>query len=535
MKKLKRWLALSLAAAMSISLIGCGSSESETQDRNAVVSSSSADSGVSEGSKIINLALSENIVELDPHNVVNLPGIVACYMIFDYLVDSDHEGNYTPCLATEWSSSEDGLTWTFKLREGVTFHNGEEFDSADVVCTFQRLIDNPELAIKFTYWPYLESVRAIDKYTAEITMSEPFGAVEYSLANTWIIPNEAWEEYGTRLWTEQMCPGTGPWMLDEWVDGQYTHFYKFDDFWGDFDSYYDEVYFRHILEPTTAIAGHVTGDIDAYIASSGIARDMLSLYDGTEDTIELREVDTGSFQFIGFQCEEGSPFADLNVRKAFSLAIDRQLIIDTILGAGQVPNGLMVQGVVGYDEEQPPYEYNPEEAKALLEASDYNGEEIVLSSHTSTLKAEQILLAMSEMLNEVGFNTSVQVVEIATLGEMRATGDYDAYMVTNMHIGGDPYTHINQRILSDNAHSNYVDEKLNDLIEQSNHEMDPAKREELLKAVNNRIYEQFAPHIMISQLQAVYAINYGVTGLLLYEDGFFNCRWVTYDPSLVKN
>ena len=528
MKKVKRIVSFLLVLAMIFSLVACGSNEEGKGEGQNV------QGGTEEGAKVVNLALSENIVELDPHNVVNLPGIVACYMIFDYLVDSDHEGNYEPCLATEWTPSEDGLTWTFKLREGVKFHNGEEFDSEDVVCTFQRLIDNPELAVKFTYWPYLESVSAVDKYTVELTMSEPFGAIEYSLANTWIIPNEAWEEYGTALWTEQMCPGTGPWKLDEWVDGQYTHFFKNDEFWGDFDSYYDEVYFRHILEASTAIAGHVTGDIDAYIASSGIVTDMLPLYDGTEDKIEKVEVDTGSFQFVGFQCEESSPFSDINVRKAFMYAIDRQLIVDTVLGAGSVPNGLMVEGVMGYDPNQNGYDYNPEKAKELLEKSNYNGEPIVLNSHTSTMKAEQVLIAMSDMLNEVGFNTSVQVVEIATLGEMRATGDYDVYMVTNMHIGGDPYTHINQRILNDNAHSNYHDETLNSLIEQSNHETDPVKREELLRQANNRICEEVAPHFVLDKLKATYAVNYGVTGLQLYTDGFFNCRYVTYDPSLVK-
>lgn len=530
----KRFMSILLACTIFVLFTACGGTSTGTTGQTPGDGSSTSGANKSSAQKVVNLALSENIVELDPHNVVNFPGITACYMMFDTLVDSDHEGNYSPALATEWNNSADGLTWTFKLREGITFSNGEEFDSEDVVATFQRLIDNPNLACKMTYWPYLSSVKAIDKYTAEIVMSDTFGPVEYSLSNTWIIPNEAWAEYGTKLWTDQLCYGTGPWILERWVDGQYTHFLKNENFWGDFESYYDEVYFRHILEPSTAIAGHKTGDLNAYIASSGIARDMLPLYDGTDNTIELREIEIGAFQFMGFQCEESSPFSDYNVRKAFELAIDRQLIINTILGVGKVPNGLMVEGVTGYDANQAPYAYDPDQAKELLANSKYNGEPLVLSSHTSTLKAEQILLAVSEMVNKVGFNTTVQVVEIATLNEMRATGDYDVYMVTNMHIGGDPYTHINQRIRNDSAHGNFVDEEMFSLIEQSNLEPDPTARTELLKKVNNRIRELSGPHIMLDQLTAVYAIDYGITGLLLYKDGFFNCRWVTYNPSLAK-
>ena len=525
MNRTNRAIGVFLILVLALLLAACGSS---------APSNTSAPAKSAAPGKVVNIAISENILELDPHNQTNLPGIAAMDMIFDTLVSSDHLGNYKPSLAESWTTSADGLTTTFKLRKGVKFTNGEDFKSDSVVTTFQRLIDDPKLVCKVTYWPVLKSVKAIDDYTVSITMSEPFGAILYSLDNTWLIPPKAWKESGKKLWTEQKCPGTGPWVLEKWVDGQYTHYVKNPNYWGTFKSYYDEVYFRHILEPSTAIAGHLSGNVNAYIAAGGISSDMLPLYKGSEKKIELRKIESGAFQYLGFQCKEGTTFADINARKAVEYAINRQLIVDTILGGGKVPRGLMVDTCMGYDPNLAPYKYDPALAKEYLAKSKYKGEPIVISSNTSTLKAEQILLAISEMMNAVGFKTSVKVVENATLANMRATGDYNIFMVTNMHPGGDPYAHLNMRFLQDAHHSNYVNQDMNNLIKKSNAEMDQAKRADSFKQIDVLIRKESAPQTYISQLNTTQAVDYGVDGLLLYKDGYFSYRWVTFNPALVK-
>lgn len=525
-KRLSCICALMLALALLLS--ACGS-PSAPSDSGGDVSDPSGDGP----SKVINIALSENNLDLDPHNTTTLPGIATMYMEFDTLVESDHEGNYSPCLATEWEVSDDGLSWTFKLREGVTFHTGEEFDSADVVCTFQRHIDNPVLSNAASQWPYLESVEALGKYTVKITNSEPFGCTLMSCARTWIIPDEAFAEYGEELFTTPISCGTGPWILDEWVDGQYTHFYKNENYWGDFDSYYDEVYFRHILEPASAITAHINGDVQAYISTGGISNELLSMYDNASN-IELVTVESGTYMYIGLQCGEDSVFHDQDVRKAFELAIDRQLCVDAVYGGmGKVPNGIIVDTCMGYNPDEPPYEYDPELAAEILAASSYDGREITLSTNTSTNKGEQLLLVISEMLNEVGFNSKVENVESATLLAMRTEGNYDAFLVANMHPDGDAYFTLNQRILNDIHHSDFVSEEMNNLILESNASTDNAYRAECFSQVNHLIREANGPHTAICQLDQIEAIDYGVTGLMLYSDGYFNYRWVTYDPSLV--
>lgn len=482
----------------------------------------------------ITVALSENITKLDPHDIFNFPVFTACWMMYDTLIESDHEGNYSPSLATEWGVSEDGLTWTFKLRDDVVFQNGEAFDSADVVATYQRLIDNPNLTCSLTYWPYLESVTAIDPSTVAIKLSEPFGPAELAFSNTWIIPNEAWAEYGERLFTEQMAVGSGPWQLVEWVDGQYTHFKKYPESWDAYETTLEDVYLRHILEPATAINGQLAGEIDAYLSTGGVALDMISMYNGTENKIEMVSMDTGTFHYVQFQCKEGSIFHDKRIREAFSLAINRQDLVDYVLGAGAVPNGILPEGSIGYDPELPPYEYDPEKAKALLAEAGYDGQEFTIYTHTGIPMGRQLLTAIQDMVNEVGFNAKIEPVEVSALNTIRSEGTYDAFLASNNHTSGDPYAHINQRILSDNHHSNHGDTELNALIEASNKATDPAVRADLISQVNARMRETFAPQIAIDQMSATYPINYGVTGIKLYKEGFVNVRKINWDPSLVK-
>lgn len=521
MKHTMRVAAFLLAMMLLLTACGGGNSASTAADPSAPKTT-------------ISLALSENIKELDPHNVFNFPSYTINWMVYDALIESDRQGGYIPALATEWTKSEDGLTWTFKLREGVKFHNGEEFDSADVVATYQRLIDNKLLACSATYWGYLAGVNAVDKYTVEITLTEAFGATEFALSNTYIIPDGAWAEFGEELWTEQHAVGTGPWQLVEWLDGQYTKLKKFPESWAAYETTLEEVVLKHILEPSTAINGQLAGDVDAYLATGGVARDMLGMYAGTENKIEMVNQDVGIFHYIQFQCEEGSVFADAKVREAFSLAIDRQALVDYTLGAGSIPTGVIPTGAVGYTDSYTPWEYNPEKAKQLLAESSYNGESFTLLTHTGIPMGKALLTPIQDYLKQVGFNVEINAVESSDLTNRRKTGDYDVFLASNNYVSGDPFEHITNRIYNDAHNSHHGDQVLNDLIAQSNKELDPAKRADLIAQANARMRETYSPQITTTQMQACYPICYGVTGIQLYADGFINARNVNWDPSLVK-
>lgn len=481
------------------------------------------------------IAIAENNSIVDPLKASTMLAnmMFECYL--EGLVKCNHDGTFTPLLAESWDFSEDGRTCYFHLREGITFHNGEVFNADDVVGVYQRLLDNKDtLAVATSNWSTLTGIEKVDDYTVGITTSEPYATILKAVAYTYIYGNEAYEEMGEDLWNKQLMTGTGAWIFQELVDGQYVRFVKNENYWGkeEYDSYFNELTLRFILEPSTAIAAHLSGDIDAYIAPGGINSDMLRLYEGTDDRIDLIQQENAGFQFFGFNCAENRPFHDKNVREAFMLAIDGETIAATLYGGGaKNVGGLITAGLPGYDESLEAYPYDPEKAAELLANSSYDGYEIELSSHTSTLNAEPMLLAVADYLSAVGFNCRVKVVENVVLSEMRATGDYDVFMVTSMHDGGDPVQILTQRVLLDTQHTSYKNEELNNLIALSNAQLDAETRNDTLMQVGKIIHDETAPFGQLLQLIGTHAVDKGIVDLGLHKDGLLGIMRVNYDPS----
>lgn len=491
-----------------------------------------------EKSKVANIAMSENATGIDFHVLSNMGTTCTVNMCMERLVcgveNEDGTYSYAPMLATSWESNEDGTEWTFYLREGVKFHNGEIFDANDVACTFQRLIDNAELLnVATQYWLELDHYEVVDEHTFKIYLKNPLPTLLFSVDQTYIMEDKAWNENGEDYINKQLMYGTGPWIFQEWIDGEYAHYVKNEDYWNKeaYDSYFDEVYLRYITEESTGISALLSGDIDLYARTTGYATENLALFAGHDD-IELLSNDLTTVLYLGFQCGEGSVFSDINVRKAFSMAIDRQSIVDYILGRGSVANGYIVKGVYGYDENQPAYEYDPEQAAELLANSSYNGEPIVISSNTGTPQSGEVLTVIAEMAQEVGFNITMEVVESATLLEMRTTGNYDVFMVNVQYQASDPGSVLTQRVLNDYHCSNYVNEELNALVAQSNIEMDVEARTELLRQINNIIREEYAPQVGLTQQAQTIGQYKGMTGANYYQSGTFLFEFIDYDPSL---
>lgn len=492
-------------------------------------------------SKVFSFAVSENMASLDPHNDSTLIGKVAHAMVYESLLYyNDETGEFLPYLCDSYQISDDGLTWTFKLREGITFSNGETFNADDCIATWRRMKEGyGSLVMATNFWENLVSYGKEDDYTFWFKTSVPEATMRVALFSTRIIPNEAYEELGEELFRDGVSYGTGPWVLDKWIDGQYIHFVKNPNYWHKdwYDPYYDEVYQNFMVEPSSAIASHLSGDISAYIVAGGLDNDMLGLYSGTEDRIEQIAFDSGNHLYLGLSFKENSPFLDHDVRRAMELSINRESIVNDIIGDGRVAKTIFTTNEFGYNDDIPQHIYDPEAARQVLADSTYDGRKIVLSSNTSTLKAEEILLTISENMNDVGFNTSVEIVEAATLISMRATGEYDAFMVANMNSCGEHGTDINNRIGNDAHHSFYPDNggepaaELIKLVKAQLSEMDLAKRRDILYKIQENMHEHLAPHLSLCQLVSKQAVDYGVVGIELMRDGTFRWSFVDFDPN----
>ena len=252
-----------------------------------------------ERSRTVNIGCNYRPTTMDPHNLRNYSSIIHAMFTFETLLQNDHVGGYHPWLAESWDIADDGLSWTFHLRQGISFQNGDAFNADDVVYTVERVVNNADdLSYRGQYAPNMIGADKIDEYTVKVIFEIPQPTIDAygSFSSLYIISKETHEELGDSYFYDQYCYGTGPWLLDEWIDGQYSHFTKNEEYWNKsvFDSYFNEVYLHYIIEDSSAIAAHLTGTTDMYLCNGGINADLLSLYNGTEDRIEILEYETAT-------------------------------------------------------------------------------------------------------------------------------------------------------------------------------------------------------------------------------------------------
>ena len=522
-------------------LFGCGSGGGSTSGGSTSGGSTSGGStaggSAATHGKTFNLIIHGQQNGVDPHNTVGTIDEYVGRCIFDVIADTDHYGNRFGVLCDTWEYNEDCTEMTFTLRKGITFTNGEPWNADVFVYNINRLVEyKDELGLALRYYMPMVGAVKVDDYTVKMLFDSSFPFAHAYLRLFMIIPMQAHMEYGEDFFNQRMLYGTGPWKFGEWVNGQYTYLTKNEDYWDKehYDSYFDDGYLRYILEPTSAAAAHIAGDADAYVGQGGINRDILPLYAGSEDKIELVEIELLMHGFVTLSFKEGSVFNDIRVREAASLAIDRQSIADNIYMSGRACVGVLQPGVTGYDPSMPPYEYNPEKAKQLLAESGYDGRELVFTAANDGYRAEDATLAIASMLTDVGFNIKVLMEDTASMNERSATGNFDMNSATFLSVDGIPFGYFQWNYLSDTGHHFYKDDTLTEYLLQFTQGLDPDKREIAARNVGWFVKENFAPYLPFALVNAVHAVSYGLDGLYLYPDGQLDFHHVDWDPSLTK-
>ena len=513
---MKKVLSILLCVALLVgTLAGCGGSTTPATSGGSTNAS---------GEVTFVFAGPNNITQWDPLNENKTNAYMLSKLTYNTLVNPYGPDNtIAPELATEWSVSEDGLTWTFKLREGVKFHNGEVFDSSSVVATLQRLLDNNTL-VHAGFWPNLKAVEAVDAYTVNIILNEPWGALLNQLVDTPMLPPQALAEKGDALFefNETNKPiGTGPWIADKWTPGQDAEFVRNEEYWdwGDNKSNVDRIIYRPVIEDTTRVSGIQTGDLDMIDAVPVEQADMLANVAG----VKVEKIMGSAIVHLGFRCTDGRIFEDVNARQAVNHAIDRKLIVSSIAGGGTPSNWPAPAGVLGHDSTAPVPEYNVELAKQLLGKTKYNGEKISFIAPTGVFaRSKEVAQAILANLTEAGFNVELEIMENAAFQERRAAGNYDIYLQRYPYPAGDPDSVITQRWLNDAHKSGYVNEQLNEKIRESKRESDPVKREQLLKEAFAIEWAEMAPHMALYQQVTTLAYREGVTGLRIRVDNVFD-------------
>lgn len=510
MKKLEKFLAGVLCISMLLlNLSACSGGVANT-----------AKSTSKTGNVTFVFAGPNNVTQWDPQNENKSNSYMLSKLIYNTLVNPYGEKNaIQPELATKWSVSADGKSWTFTLRKGVKFHNGEVFDSSSVVATLQRLIDKPTL-VQASFWKLLDSVQAPDAQTAVINLKQPWGALLTQLVDTPMLPPKALKEKGDTLFSFNGTDnpiGTGPWKCSKWVAGQDTEFVRNDDYWdwGDNKSNVDKIIYRPAVEDTTRVSGIQTGDLDMIDAVPVEQATMLKTVKG----VKVEQLSSYNIVHLGFRCADDSIFADVNARQAVNHAIDRKQLVSSIAGGGVASSWPCPEGVIGFDSSSMIPEYNVDLAKQLLAKTKYKGEQIsIIAPNGVFARSKEISQAVLAMVTAAGFKAKLEILENASFQERRAAGKYDIYVQRYPFPCGDPDSVITQRWLNDSGKSGYVNKDLNSKILASKSESDPAKRALLLKDVFSVAWNEMAPHASLYNELETLAYRDNISGIKFRPD-----------------
>lgn len=492
-----------------------------------------------ERSRTVSFAYGSKPQSMNPFDYNDNEAVISFNMYMQTLMMSDHAGNFSPMLATSWDIAPDATYWIFSLREDVYFHNGQHFDADDVVFSFQYLIDRrDEVAVLMLYLPQLASVEKLDQYKVKVGFSSPviFPTAATAFTDFYIAPHSAYEEFGDDMFLVQNSYGTGPWIIQDWIDGQYTRYTKNENYWdkANYDSYFNEVYYNHSSEPSTLGAAVLSGDLNVYAPYGGVDADLLPMFDSVRDKIDVINIDTNTTRVLVMNLAPSSPFSDINFRKAFSMAIDRQLIIDQILGGGNYPHHFFHSSVPGYDTGHDAYPYDPELAKEYLAKSNYHGEEIIYMGNYNVPKPEEVALAIKDMVSKIGINMSVQIIDVGIWFERRNKGDYDVSTGQLAFSNGSTGWFYGTFIKNDLDHTTYYNADLFSQIDKYLQNLDDASRLKQVTDIIRVVEDDYAPLVPLAHLCPFYAVEKGITGVSYYPDGMMNFRFIDYDPSLVR-
>jgi peptide/nickel transport system substrate-binding protein len=356
--------------------------------------------------KILGYEWSGEKQSMDPADMHSGDDAYHTFAVYNRLLDVDDNFQTIPELATEWSVSPDGLTWTFKLREGVKFHSGKDFTSADVVYTFKRFFDEQLASGAKAVLEFLdpEGIKAVDKYTVSFTTKNPVVELPVLITNkfTNIVPDGAKHE-DLRL----KADGTGPFMQEQFVPNDPVRILrKNPNYWDAGKPKADCLKITVAQEPVAAVTAIKAGQVDLVLNVDPTGIPTLK----DDPNVQLLETGASNSMTISMWVDT-PPFNNIKVRQALKKVVDRQAMIDTVLlGFGEqgADNPVPLASPASFVKEAPKPDI--EGAKKLLaEAGHADGLKLDLYTAEGVPGMVRMAQVFAEMAKPAGFDINVIV------------------------------------------------------------------------------------------------------------------------------
>ncbi|MBD8067534.1 peptide-binding protein [Bacillus sp. PS06] len=505
------WLLLVLTLAMSMFLAACGGGNTATEKpagEEGTDEETAAPTGepVTGGDLIVGSIGEPTLFNALYSTDVSSSDIEG--FIYNGLVGGDTEFNPVNDLATDVQMSEDGLTFTVKLREDVKWHDGEQFNADDVVFTFSVPKDPDYAGERGSAFESLESVTKIDDYTVEFKLNQVDATFHSITLSYYILPEHILGDVpvgdlGEHEFNTKSPIGTGPFKFDEWRDGEYVRVVANEDYF-DGRPYLDSITYKIVPDQNALLAQLQAGDID-FTEVPGTDVDTVKSFPGIK-------VESGlglSYTFLAFNLQQ-ERFNDVKVRQAMTHAIDRQAIVDSVMnGDGEVAHLPESPLSWAYNDDVPTFEYDPEKAKALLAEAgweDTDGDGILdkdgepfsftIKTNQGNKIREDIIVVLQQQFKEVGIEAKPEIVEwSAYIEQISAPNwDFDAMVLGwSMSTFPDQYDifHTSQREAGLNMHW-YSNAEADKLMEEARQILDQDEYKEIYGEIYKILAEEQA-------------------------------------------
>ncbi|MBI5651143.1 MAG: ABC transporter substrate-binding protein [Chloroflexi bacterium] len=489
-----------------------------------------------EGGTLVRAITSEPAA-LDPQGATSAGLTVVAPYLYDTLIVRDRDNKILPALAETWEVAPDGKTITFKLKSGVTFHDGTPFNADAVQFTFKRFKESGTKSPIYGSIQQIAGIEVVDDLTVRFTFKEPAANFWSTLAMPYagIISPESARKSGGQL------AGTGAFILDEWRAGQAITLkrnpaYK----WGSAVTqnraapHLDKLVFKVIPDATTQLAALETGEVDVLFINQPEHRAKLE----KNSNVRLEETELNSLIYLGFNCNK-PPFNDARVRRALSHAINKNEIVNIALGGiGKVASAPLAPTIPGFDPSLKQFElgYAAKKSQALLrEAGFTQANDGAWSRDGQTLKGvlltsnrapnDAIATLVQSQLKAIGVPVEIQQLDSKAVMDASSAGKFDLLVwrydwndpdALNIYLGSD-------RIGSTNRVA-YKNAEVDQLFAQGARELGEAKRVQLYIAAQKIILQDapwqplYIPTDVMAIHKRVDGVRIGYMGRMLVND-----------------
>ena len=527
--KLKKHASAFFAACMILGAAACDGSAKTP----AATTPGAADATSSEPSEP---AFKSEIVIVRPEDSNNLDPVtqdgnvniwVLNLMTEGLLQTTDDGASIEPLLAESYEVSDDFLTYSFKIKPNLKFSNGDPVLAEDLVWSYERAMNAGSDSVWTEIVANLKSVEAPDDTTFIVNMKEPSPVSEATLTFfTLVIGDKSYfDEVGVDEYKKRPI-GTGAYKLDKWVTGEYLRVVK-NEYFRDADSIITEsIRFNVVPDDNTRVMQLQSGEADIATYVSFARLDEIA----NDPNLKVVKKESTEMRMLALNCVNG-PTANVDVRKAIAMAIDREAIVKIVLfNHGTLADSYLAPAVPYYSKPKT-YSYDVSAAKELLARAGYpDGFDIALTTVSGNANYEAMANLIKEQLSLIGINVSIELLEAGTHNSKRnklELGLFFGGWTSDIPDPSQQTGYYCQPVMANCVHTGWQNEEAISIAEAAAVEMDESKRAEMYKQIQ-QIYADEVPSIPIYYAPFANAMNKNVEGFEQTPLGNYRLNFVAY-------